>query len=289
MTTLLPNRISWHGMSVQVPDAWEFARHSVNEHQGSLILVDRRYQRLSLSWTRVERPPDAQSMLAECRLRDVPGAVGRASGALERCGSWIGYTWIGDNDMTLSRYGRLCTNGTRWVELVFSTPAGAQDCRAGVLASFSEAPPDAPSLRWEAFGIALTAPRRLVLQRVECRPGEALMRFTFRREIYLVRRLGVLHTWFNGDTATFLRREAGLAAHQERMAGLHPSFFVAGRERDFDVHWLLGLRRRRSDTAWVCERSKALYLVTATAPVLGCSEDPVVRVACCADGPGGEQ
>ena len=61
--------IEWLGMRFRVPDEWEIVRHSSKRRTGTLMFVDRRRQRMQLSWTECRGEPDKVQLFNDLRAR----------------------------------------------------------------------------------------------------------------------------------------------------------------------------------------------------------------------------
>src|SRR5258706_1917755 len=62
--------LSWFGCRALLPRDWEVVRHSTDPERGSLHVVDRRKQRLELSWTRADSEPDFERLLSDWTARE---------------------------------------------------------------------------------------------------------------------------------------------------------------------------------------------------------------------------
>src|SRR5450432_3448034 len=61
----LSQAISWLSLGFRVPAEWDIVRHGILFERGSLVFVDRLRQRLSVSWTECQRPPDLERLVRD--------------------------------------------------------------------------------------------------------------------------------------------------------------------------------------------------------------------------------
>ena len=66
----LVQELSWLGHRFCVPGDWDIAAHTTDPARGSLSVVDRRKQRLTLSWLRSEREPDLARLVSDWSARE---------------------------------------------------------------------------------------------------------------------------------------------------------------------------------------------------------------------------
>jgi len=274
--------IEWFGMRLWVPAEWEIASHSVRSERGRLVFVDRRQERLQLSWAAVRRPPDLAQAMADYRRRDSerqPDSTFRDIVV----GRWAGFRSASVR-RTLTRAGLYDGPRRLWVEMAIAWPDGHRaELERAILERFELRQPDAPTSRWRAFRMDVEVPREWTIQEVDAKPADVSLRFASGRDRAIVRRTGMLEAWFDGNLESLIRQSLGAVATTCRQAthNGHPAVRSESRERGRALVELFGRPRTRSNLAWVCPTAHALYHVacrfTARRPV-----DPAsLTVRCC--------
>ncbi len=277
--------VAWAGMRFEVPDDWDIARHAVTVDTGTLAFVDRRHQRLTLSWVPCRAAPDVGRMLADCRTRDEQQKSAHAFAGLAPCPPWRGYRWR-EGDRALSRAGRHDSVFGRWIEVVFVWPGERDDgLERRILERFSVVE-DADELsRVRAFGMDVGAPPGWRLERALVHSGETVLRYRAgRREEAEVRKVKAVDAWFDGDLGGYARRLHGgarVSAAHTRVNG-HAAAGVSGPEPRFNIRWLVGGRRVRQDLVWLCPAQNALHGVSVLRARKGQCVPDSFEVVCCA-------
>lgn len=279
-------RLHWLGIAISVPSEWEIVRHAVDRRNGRLVLVDRRHQRMVLTWVPCDREPDMARMFSDSRSRDqdMPDAHGFT--ALPSSSGWRGYRWR-EKQRQVCRAGRYDAAGKRWIEAVIIWPSSRDaDLERDILSSCEIARGGPDMRRVSAFGLDVVYPEGWDLNAAVVRAGD--VRFRCSRNTYAVEvsRVSVLEGWYDGDLAQYARAcldGTGASVSAGTRNG-HDSQLATGREKGFSARWLVGRRQHRAVQVWQCEQSHALYGVSAHAYRRDAAE-PVGEFAvhCCAD------
>ena len=286
MTGIKP--IDWHGMSFSVPADWEIVKHAVNPENGRLVFVDRRHQRLVLSWVTNDGPLDTQRLLSDCRSREVvesPDSIFRDMAPVKQ---WRGYWWR-DRESTVTRAGYFDRVRSQWIEMVLAWPVNRdQDMEQEILSGFKAGGTGRGPARWRAFGIDITSPQGWRLSSATVKPADLRVGFAIEGGEAVVKRVKVPESWFHGDMEAYLRKQ--LKGTKPAIAGRayrnHIACLSQSREQGFKRRWLIGDWRRRFDLAWVCERTKALYQITTTVRRTRAQvwQPDIFTVRCCSAG-----
>jgi hypothetical protein len=256
--------IAWLDMRLRVPADWEIVRHSVRTAAGRLVFVDRREQRLLLTWADCPTPPDTDRLFADYRARDEV----TAATPLPVTDGWSGY-----RTATLTRAGRYDPHHRRWIELTITAPGQ----ETALLQQFAIATTN-HRREWRAFGFAVETPADWSLAAVDIQPAAATCTFRRQRAEVRVRRLGMTETWFKGDLEKFLQPQV-TGTFRTMTHRSHPAGLVESREVGHRWQRLLGRLRPRHDLAWHCPVNHAVFQLTtlSAAPV----DEIVVR--CCGE------
>jgi hypothetical protein len=279
-------RIEWLGMRMQVPDEWEIVRHSVSPQKGRLVFVDRREQRLQVSWLAAASRPDLERATSDYRSRDLEEDPGTRFEELAR-GRWKGFRRLRGRTV-LTRAGMYHEPSKRWLELVIFWPDGVDPEAERALLETFEAQESRGAVRLSAFGIDLRAPEGWALEGTEVKPAAVTILLSRPGAKMAVKRLGMVESWLKGDLEGFLRgqmRGRDFECSPARRNG-HAAQRAEGRQAGSKLSRLLGLTHPRADMAWVCPTSHALFQVTVEGRGVGMAEAEAVKVNCC--GTGGE-
>jgi len=277
--------VVWMGMALTTPLDWEIIRHSTDVSSGKLAWVDRRQQRLLLSWLSMPRRPDLKQALADYKAMDREDHESVSFTALRDYPGWLGY-WR-DGLTRLVRYER---DRNMWIELAIPWPDGRDEAVEAELAERFEllAPPPPESAdkqtvsklratRWRAFGLDTIAPGGWMLDKATVQPANIVFSFTDladpRRAID-IKRIGMIDVWFSGDLRQFIRDQVGYGPEitfSEQHWNEMPA--IAGESMYTESGWkhLAGGKRFRTDLAWVDRRAHSVVCLTSTAP----PNDPV--------------
>lgn len=267
MNTPLTQNIVWLGMCLQVPADWEMVRHGTDPDQGSLVMVDRRHQRLQLNWRKLDRRPDLEQMIEDYRRGDLAEHQGVKHKRISGAGGWHALR-RSRADQHLTRAVRFDEADRRLVELALPWPHGPQgDLELELLQSFRLEAPNQQGLRWCAWGMRVEVPQGWKLHSAGIEPGSTHMRFTQGRAESLVRRLGAVDTWFHGHLDEFLTQQVSDRSISPRVTEVnkHPACEMETIEPGTRWQRWTGRLRARHDLAWLCPSDHAVYHVMTLA------------------------
>lgn len=278
--------IEWLGMRLRVPRRWEIVRHSVRPERGRLTLVDRRHQRLQLSWAALERPPDFRRTFSDYRAREQEKDERRRFVDLPARAGWRGFRRTGPGE-ALSRAGRYLKELGRWVEIVLVWPDGVEpSLERRVLESFEAEVLNGKPIRWRAFGLDVKTPAGWTLVDATVKPADSQLAFREGRRSGDVRRLGAADAWFDGNLSQWIQKEAG--SEQTSLSPAHVRGHDACLAEGFDERGLLPRLRwgrdRRLDLVWHCPNRQALFQVTTRGPAKSLVRPDAFVVRCCDSG-----
>lgn len=291
----LSQPIEWMGIAFRVPDDWQIVRHGLGLDRGSLVLVDRRLQRLQLWWSTVAREPDVERMIDHEREQVEKAESAAQVRALRGFGAWrVLETALPDGAVS-TRAARFDPKTSRLLEVVVSTrrdeptvdlvrallDAMRVVCRAEAVRS------------WRAFDVALRMPPDYRLTGTTVNPADVTLRFEAvdpedGSELGVsmsLRRMSMLADWYAGNAEALIRRDLPKVEFESfepvEHAG-HPALRAAGLLPAPPLRRLLGKRRSVRATAWTCEPENAFYLLTHTSPSDHGASSLDFGVDCCA-------
>ena len=206
-------RVQWLGVSLEVPAEWEIVRHAVDRTRGTLSFVDRRHQRLSLSWVPCEREPDIARMMSDSRSRDELTEKAHGFTAIPSTDGWRGYRWR-EGERSLTRAGRYDHCGGRWLEAVVVWPSSRDpELERRMLASCALAETPVGFRHTRAFGMSVSCPEGWELSRVTAEPGRVAFSYRAGRTTAMVSRAKALEGWWGDNLQVVsLRRGEGIGA-----------------------------------------------------------------------------
>ncbi len=279
----------WLGLEFEVPAEWEIVRHATNAARGSLIVVDRRRQRLEVRWSDCAKAPDLERLVHDFKSK----AEGGQGEVLAVENGFRGLRSTGDG-------GRLTTRAVRWdarskrlLELTLLAADGdAPELVTRVLGSVRTS--SAEQERYSAFDVDVELPLGLSIAHATVKPADVLFEFQasqaegHKRKVpqASVRRFGMADSWFSGDLGALIRRENSSLrlGFSERRYGPHAAVFASGAGAGPMLPRMLGLVPERRVLAWLCGEKNSLYVVSTSSkkkqPLL--PEQLVVR--CCGEG-----
>jgi len=279
--------IEWFGMRLWVPAEWEMASHSVRSERGRLVFVDRRRERLQLSWADVRSAPDLAQAMDDYRRRDAQRQPDCTFRNL-RVGRWTGFRSAGAGG-ALTRAGLYDKPRRLWIEMAIAWPDQHQaELERTILQRFELDGPAAATSRWQALRLDVELPRVWTIEDVDARPADVSMRFACGRDRTIVRRSGMLEAWFDGNLESVIRRSVGAVAATLRHVTVssHPAVRSDSRERGRGLVELFGRPRSRASLAWVCPAARALYQVACRFSARRPVDPEAIIVRCCPEGPG---
>ncbi|MEI8312445.1 MAG: hypothetical protein WCH98_16970 [Verrucomicrobiota bacterium] len=201
------NRLGWHHLCVEIPDAWEVIGYGTQRRDGRLLLSDPRGETLQVHWKTLKRAPNLRN-----RLQAWKDTVPHDGGVRFReVGSWA-VCEVDDGPLLAARHDA----GARiLLTMAFSAHAREDAGAAGldaILRSYRENCGERRT--WAAFGIDVTLPGDWELDSVEAWPAAQRLHFSRRRgERVSVHRYGMLPVLLAGDTdEAFYARMKGASA-----------------------------------------------------------------------------
>ena len=270
--------VEWHGLALRVPSDWEIVRHGLSLAVGTLRFVDRRRERLSLSWAAVRSSPDLGRLLEESTAG---GPDSEAPRAFE-LDSWRGIvreTRSGIETRAVAHHAPT----SRLLELVVSSPPDELSLVGEILGSLRARDTSAEGWRYRAFGLDVLTPGDFVLTSAPVAPCDVT--FCFERPAkgrkrpllrFSARRLGMAAAWFRGDFAQLLAAKVEGVEHGPLEAvSLNGREAHASRGRCIEKRWVRLFGRGREERAllWSAPDENAIYLLRSEGPV-GAALDP---------------
>jgi hypothetical protein len=281
MNPTLTQEIEWLGLRFLVPEQWQIVRHGLVPEAGSLVLVDRRHQRLNLSWTQCQRRPDLTRLVEDYlgKEADIEPAT-----EIERftCGRrWRGIRQRKPGGEVISRGVLYHEQTSRLVELLVILPPGAKEDQQlvdQILTSFRVTAAAEECRRWNAFDIALTTPPDFRLSSSSVKPADTTLRFVQvdgakgkpTRTEATIRRLGMARCWYDGSLERVVQAHFPEQRFSESQKLSHPgseAYFARGTEPGPPVKRMLRRLRERRVLCWHVPEQNAVYeLVTLSPP-----------------------
>jgi hypothetical protein len=281
MTLELTQPIEWMGLRLKVPDDWQVVRHGLSPQMGSLVVVDRRRQRLILSWTQCRSRPDLEQLLRDYRERVVADAQNAELGALSLARRWRTLKQTQpDAAQIISRGVCFDSRTSRLVEALIVTHADEPDdlgLVARLLGEIAIVARGDESTRWRIFDIDVDTPPHFRLTKTNVKPADVTL--TFRRidadggkptgQEASVRRLGMASAWHTGNLEQLIVRHAPKARfwrfEQLKQRG-HQALLAAGIEPGPRLKRALRLLREQQVLAWRCRPENAIYELGTLSP-----------------------
>jgi hypothetical protein len=275
--------IEWLGIQVQVPADWEIVRHSVSASNGQLAFVDHIHQRMILSWATFEKKPDLGRLMEDCRSRDKEQNPESSFAELSISSKLKGYRWSNPKE-SVTRAGFFDTITNRWIEAVITWPVSVDEpLEKSLLSSIKTIDTNKKGIRLRAFGMDVRAPAGWQFTAAAIKPGDLSFTFSQNSSTAQVRRLKAVSGWFNGDITAFVRKENEISRNVEPGIILpdHPMLKAIGKEKEFQFGWMVGLRRKRCDLAWLCPSNDMLFRISIISGGHSKTEPEQFLVPCC--------
>ncbi len=278
MAQATTQQIVWLGMRLTVPAEWDIVRHAVSPQNGSLSLVDRRRQRLQLSWRELQRSPDVSRMIQDYKSRDAEQRPNAKVRELPEVNGWRALRRTNDEN-SLTRALRYEPECKRLIELALPWPLGVEEeIEELVLETFEVDVPagDAPT-DWRAFGLDVSAPVGWRLKSVKAQAGQTKLTFESEGKQAVLRRLSAAELWYNGQPDAWLEKDLSAAPDRIEMFRHrgHQACLGQSLEPTTRFEKILGRARQRRDLVWHCPVDHALYQITTLSP----EKDPVEPAA----------
>ena len=278
----LAQRVEWLGLGLSVPAGWEIVRHSLSAEVGSLRFVDRRRERLVISWAQCKSPPDLSRLVEEMRREAEVGAGSEPF----RYGPWRGIQHIrADSELGTQAVRYHAETGRLLEAHVFGVDAAAQEqsLARAILGQLRVLGSAHTSCRWRAFDLALKTPENFALVGADVAPAEVRFRFeeraaagTPRAIVATAQRLGMAESWFDGDLARLLRARLPRVQWSTLSSLNHlgaEALSAEGRPLEKRLTRLLGSAREGRALVWRAPGENAVYLLTTEGP-RGKAPDP---------------
>ncbi len=275
MSHFLHNAIAWDGLELRLPRDWEISRHSLPGKSGGLTVVDRRRQRLELTWRHCDREPDVRRSCND--LRERLGGRGGSSETrrLDSVPGWLGFWHREDQRRTVAHALSWQKTGGRLLQIAI---IALEDDRIAkrrlaeeILRNCRDTGGNDRPKRWKAFGVDCITPPGWRLVETSIKPMNVMLRFEHfpaagnnpdgrEAEIY---RVGMADTWFNGDARAYLQgRQPSLDFKfgHDICCG-HPAVTAQAENESRRLWRWFGRRRLRRELIWHCEQSNAIFRV----------------------------
>ncbi len=274
MAEALTQEIVWLGMRLTTPAEWDIVRHAVSPKTGSLVMIDRRRQRLQLTWRTLQRAADLGQMIADYKSRDAQERPNARVTELDRVNGWRSLRRTRDEN-SITRALRYEPSLKRLIELVLPWPLGVeQEVEDLVLTGFEvlDLKEDSPT-PWRAFGLDVVAPSGWTLQRAKIQPGQARFTFENERRQAVCRRLGATDMWYDGQPDAWLEKDLSAAPDRVEMLRHRGHQACLGQSLEPTTRFtkIIGRARQRRDLVWHCPVDHAVYQITT----LSHAKDPV--------------
>ena len=277
MATTQPyQQLEWMGIRVCVPDEWEVVRHSLCPEQGSLRLVDRRRERLTLSWVTCATMPNLKRLVSDYTGQGHLEGLGPTPLVTPK--PWLGLTHAdADGRGTLLRAVHFDAPTSRLVEVLFLTPPGDSDPASfkRLLAGVRVTAAADRAVRWRAFNVDITTPPGFKLVKTDIKPADTQMEFgpvdsrSTKGGDVRVRRRGMARTWYDGSLHDLIRGQepkVRFTRFEAAQAGEHPAVLAEGLLETRPFARLLGRQTVRRVMAWSADDENAVYqLATSSA------------------------
>lgn len=286
----LPQSIEWMGIRLRVPDDWQVVRHGLAPEAGTLTLVDRRRQRLELTWLTCKNRPDLGRLIRDyqeqARVESGTEGASAESTELRSFGrGWRGFfqplsTSGEQGARTLCRAVRFDERTSRLIELSISidrSTAHDGHLLAQLFQSVHVLAAGGDCRRWQAFDLDVTTPPRCRLVKTRVNPADVQLSFCTTdsapgkptaREACL-RRLGMARAWYSGNLRALVERHADGAVFTQWREQSHqgcPALLAEGTEAGPRYRRLFGKLRQRRVLVWHCPAENAIYQLTTTSP-----------------------
>lgn len=270
--------VEWHGLALRVPSDWEIVRHGLSPAVGTLRFVDRRRERLSLSWAVVRSSPDLGRLLEESTA-DAPELEAPRSFEFDQWRGVVQQTRAGTETRAVAHH----VATARLLELVISSRPDEVALAGEVLGSLRARDSSDEGWRYRAFGLDVLTPGDFVLTSAPVAPCDVT--FCFERPAkgrkrpllrFSARRLGMAASWFGGDFAQLLAAKVDGVEHGPLEAvSLNGREAHASRGRCIEKRWVRIVGRGREERAllWSAPEENAVYLLRSEGPI-GAARDP---------------
>ncbi len=274
-------RTCWRGIELLHPADWEPAALSGPQEPAKCILVDRRHERLELTWETVTRTPDVKKMY---ELRDKSDRMSKPFSGVP---GWSGVVRKEENK-TIVEAGRHFPQADCLVQAaVFWPERRDHQLEQTVLSSVRPQREGAVTL-WQAAGLKAEIPAGFELYSSATRVGQVTWEFRrrgHRGAAVCVERYAMPDSWLKTPLGEWLTGQLpkGFKVVRDLQVPHGPHFGVDLHSRC--GHFLSGVtggETRRLDRAWICDREKRAYRMSYWQRGRGEIEFPLgLAVECC--------
>ncbi len=280
MNPALTQEIEWLGLRLLVPEDWQIVRHGAAPEAGSLVLVDRRHQRLTVSWTQCKSRPDLTRLVEDYLGKEAdtptPSDIERFT-----CGRrWRGLRQSKPSGEVVSRGVLYHAETSRLIELLVTLPPGQKEDQRlvdQILESFRVTAAAEDCRRWNAFDIALRTPPRFRLTSSNVKPADVTLHFVRMnaakgkptRTEASIRRLGMARSWYDGSLETVVKSHFPDQRFSETTQLSHrggEAFCARGIEPGPPVNRMLRRLRERRVLCWHAPDQNAVYELVTLSP-----------------------
>ena len=286
--------VEWLGIHLRVPSEWQIVRHSTVCERGMLAFVDRRIERLRMSWQSLEREPELGHMLNDQRSREQREHQYARLGELRGIHGWRGYTRT-DQERRVTRAARFDKEHQRLLEVVLTDREDGQASgrqRRELLESITVTAKAEAARSVRAFQLSMQIPEGYGLRTATVRPADVLFEFRIRPELrkakgdgaLFVRRSGMASAWYDGKAKDQFCRDDRRVKYGpiiETQRAAHVAALAEGAEPTARILRLLGRGALRRSLLWHCEVENAVYRVSTVGRGLDPLLPECVDVTCC--------
>jgi hypothetical protein len=267
----LSQTIEWLGIRFQVPAEWEIVRHTLDVETGSVVLVDRREQRLTISWTRCANKPDLERLVGDYEKRELESSPDVERFSLR--------DWQGIYKRTERSVVQAVTFDEPTSRLVEAVMVGRD--RTEVEAWARKILPQLRVIsraevarRFCAFGLDVTAPVGYRPSSLKVLPAEVAIEFQRydddakepTRDLVKVYRFGMADLWFVGARHALAQHEPArfLETQSVDYRG-HSAECFDGMEKGPPLRRMFGRLRKARALCWHSKSENAVYAAVAYA------------------------
>jgi hypothetical protein len=241
------------------------------------VFVDRRRERLVLSWTECKSAPDLARLVQDFSAQQAGAGKLHRSGPY-RSGAWRGIRREAQAGGVQTQVVQYDAASARLIEARVCTLGSHEEngLAERVLRAIEVSEPAQSCRRWRAFGLGVEVPPGFELAGTEVQPGSAAFRFERPRGPHSartteaeVRRLGLARAWFDGALERLLGVRFPKVTFEQSEACEYaggPAWLASGWEEATRFERWLGRARRLRALAVNAPEENAVYVVTTKSP-----------------------
>ncbi|MBD3422530.1 MAG: hypothetical protein GF398_20635 [Chitinivibrionales bacterium] len=253
----------WLGLYFHTPLEWEIVRHGSKQDLGRLVFIDRRNQRMQLTWTACSGKPDVTRIFEDYRSKDREQYPECELSKAFRVAKWYGYHRTVDSKMvTRAAYFDKLYN--RWLDVVLVWPDGYNQQTADLFfKSFKTVGSRNGVMTWQAFETHFTVPAQWRLTSTEIIPARCTFTFEQDKDQLVVCRHAMAKAWFDGDLEKYVRSRSSYYRGSYSIGSVnnHEAAIFRGNERRLSIRWFAGNRYRRHALSWYCKAQEIVYSI----------------------------